>query len=164
MEYYSPEELSLIVSRAADILGVSIDKAGSLEIARRSRGTPRIANRLLKRVRDFAQVRARGKITSEVADQALQMLEVDALGLDNVDRKLLLTMIRKFGGGPVGLDTLAASTSEESETFEDVYEPYLLQLGFIARTPRGRIVMPSAYEHLKVPYNNKNNQLSMDSD
>lgn len=160
LEYYLPEELKMIVSRAAEIFGVSIEADGALEIARRSRGTPRVANRLLKRVRDFAQVKAEGKITRAVADAALKMLEVDFLGLDNVDRKLLLTMVQKFGGGPVGLDTLAAATSEESETVEDVYEPYLLQLGFINRTPRGRVLTAAAYEHLglKKPDDKKEDQ------
>ena len=124
------------------------DPEGLLEIARRSRGTPRIANRMLKRVRDYAQVRVDGKITREIASEGLSMLDVDELGLDRVDRTLLTTMIDKFGGGPVGLDTLAASTGEDANTIEDVYEPYLLQLGFIQRTPRGRICTAAAYEHL----------------
>lgn len=148
LEMYSPEELSQIVSRSARILNVRAEKEGVLEIARRSRGTPRIANRLLKRVRDFAQVRGDGCITEEIACEALDIMEVDPLGLDRVDRTLLLTMIEKFAGGPVGLDTLAASTGEDTNTIEDVYEPYLLQLGFIQRTPRGRVCTPMAYEHL----------------
>ncbi len=150
LEFYDTAELTEIVIRAARILRVDIDTAGGQEIARRSRGTPRVANRLLKRVRDYAQVRADGRITLDVAREALAMLEVDLLGLDNTDRKLLLTIIQKFGGGPVGLDTIGAATGEESETIEDVYEPYLLQLGFINRTPRGRIVTPLAYQHMKI--------------
>lgn len=150
LELYEIAELQEIVIRAAKILKVKIDPDGAAEIARRSRGTPRIANRLLKRVRDFAQVRAQGKITLEVAGQALAMLEVDLLGLDNTDRRLLLTIIQKFGGGPVGLDTLGAATGEEADTIEDVYEPYLLQLGFINRTPRGRVVTPLACQHLGI--------------
>lgn len=148
LDYYIPEDLVLIVTRAARILGVEITREGSLEIAGRSRGTPRVANRLLKRVRDYAQVRANGVITFEVAMDALKFLEVDPLGLDFTDRKLLLTIIQKFGGGPVGLDTLAAATGEEPETVEDVYEPYLIQLGMLARTPRGRVAMPLAFRHL----------------
>lgn len=148
LEPYSPEELSVIVRRSARILKVQCDEAGALEIATRSRGTPRIANRLIKRVRDYAQVCAEGAIDREVAGKALDMLEVDNLGLDNTDRTMLRTMIEKFGGGPVGLDTLAASTGEDATTIEDVYEPYLLQLGFLMRTPRGRVCTPLAYEHL----------------
>ena len=148
LEMYSPEELSQIVSRSARILNVKVEPDGLLEIAKRSRGTPRIANRMLKRVRDYAQVRGDGCITQEIAREGLDMLDVDRLGLDRVDRTLLFTMIDKFGGGPVGLDTLAASTGEDANTIEDVYEPYLLQLGFIQRTPRGRIVTESGYEHL----------------
>jgi len=128
---------------------------GAVEIARRSRGTPRIANRLLKRVRDFAQVKADGHITDQVAQAALELLGVDSLGLDFVDKKLLMTIIEKFNGGPVGLDTLAASIGEDRNTIEDVYEPYLLQLGFINRAPRGRIAMPMAYQHLGIPYEEK---------
>lgn len=150
LEFYDTPELSTIVTRAARIIHVEIDAEGAAEIARRSRGTPRVANRLLKRVRDYAQVRAGGKITAEVAREALSMLEVDLLGLDNTDRRLLLTIIEKFGGGPVGLDTLSAATGEESDTIEDVYEPYLLQLGFINRTPRGRVVTPLACRHLGI--------------
>lgn len=151
LEFYRVEELREIISRAADILKVAIDPGGAEEIARRSRGTPRIANRLLKRVRDYAQVRAEGRITKAVADAALTMLDVDPLGLDRVDRKLLKCIIEKFGGGPVGVDTLAAATSEEAETIEDVYEPYLLQLGFLNRTPRGRTATLPAYQHLGIP-------------
>ncbi|GLV58199.1 Holliday junction ATP-dependent DNA helicase RuvB [Dictyobacter sp. S3.2.2.5] len=148
MEYYDQESLKLIVARSARILKVAADMDGIEEIASRARGTPRIVNRLLKRVRDYAQVKADGVITREVAKAALDAMEVDEIGLDQTDRNMLLTIINKFNGGPVGLDTLAASTSEDSETIEDVYEPYLLQLGFIARTPRGRIAMRAAYQHL----------------
>jgi Holliday junction DNA helicase RuvB len=148
LEYYDTEALRLILTRSAQILKVPAEEDGILEIASRARGTPRIVNRLLKRVRDYAQVRADGVITRDVARAALAALEVDEIGLDQTDRNMLLTIIQKFKGGPVGLDTLAASTSEDSETIEDVYEPYLLQLGFIARTPRGRVAMPAAYTHL----------------
>ncbi len=148
LELYTPEELSVIVLRSAKILKIPCEDEGALEIARRSRGTPRIANRLIRRVRDFAEVEGGGRITLAVARKALQMLEVDELGLDHTDRMLLRTMIEKFGGGPVGLDTLAASTGEDATTIEDVYEPYFLQLGFIMRTPRGRVATPAAYEHL----------------
>jgi len=148
LELYKPEELAVIVQRSAGIMKIDCDFDGALEIASRSRGTPRIANRLIKRVRDYAEVRAGGKITAEVAQEGLDMLEVDMLGLDRTDRTMLETMIRKFGGGPVGLDTLAAITGEDAATIEDVYEPYLLQLGFIMRTPRGRICTPMAYEHM----------------
>ena len=148
LDLYSDKDLSVIVSRSAKILGIDIDDEATLEIARRSRGTPRIANRLLKRVRDFAQVIGEGKITFELADKALGLMEVDKLGLDMVDRRILETMIDKFGGGPVGLETLAAATGEEASTIEDVYEPYLIQLGYISRTPRGRIVLKPAYDHL----------------
>lgn len=151
LEFYTVEELVLIVTRAAGVLGIDVHPTGALEIAKRSRGTPRIANRLLRRIRDYAQVRADGIITQEVADEALNLLDVDSLGLDGVDRKLLKTMIDKFGGRPVGLDTLAAASSEETETIEDVYEPYLLQLGFINRTPRGRVATNAAYLHLGLP-------------
>ncbi len=150
LEFYRTEELVFIVSRAADILNVPIEPAGAEEIARRSRGTPRIANRLLKRVRDFAQVTGSGCITRELAQTALARLEVDACGLDKTDQRLLSTIISKFSGGPVGLDTLAASISEETETIEDVYEPYLLQLGFLQRTPRGRVATRAAYAHLGI--------------
>jgi Holliday junction DNA helicase RuvB len=149
LEMYSPEELSQIVRRSAGILGVDADPDGLLEIARRSRGTPRIANRMLKRVRDYAEVRAGGHITREVAREALALLDVDELGLDKVDRNMLGTMMDKFSGGPVGLDTLAATTGEDAVTIEDVYEPYLMQLGFLMRTPRGRICTPAAWAHMK---------------
>ncbi|MGL6107951.1 Holliday junction branch migration DNA helicase RuvB [Romboutsia sp.] len=155
LDYYTVEELTKIVIRSAQILSAKIEVGGATEIARRSRGTPRIANRLLKRVRDYAQVRADGDITDDVANSALEMLGVDNLGLDYVDEKLLITIIEKFRGGPVGLDTLAASIGEDRNTIEDVYEPYLLQLGFINRGPRGRIAMPRAYEHLNIPYPSK---------
>ena len=150
LEFYSVPELVSIIKRSARVLSVDIDEEGSLEIARRSRGTPRIANRLLKRVRDFAQVRYDGIITGEVAMAALDLLEVDKLGLDNTDRNILTQMIDKFGGGPVGLDTLAAAIGEDSGTIEDVYEPYLIQNGFIARTPRGRIVTELGYRHFGI--------------
>jgi holliday junction DNA helicase RuvB len=148
LEYYDHAALRQILIRSARILKVPADEGGIEEIAGRARGTPRIVNRLLKRVRDFAQVRADGVITRKVAQAALDALEIDHIGLDQTDRNLLLTIIQKFDGGPVGLDTLAASTSEDTETIEDVYEPYLLQLGFIARTPRGRIATRLAYQHL----------------
>ena len=148
LEMYTPEELSAIVSRSAGILNVDAEPEGILEIARRSRGTPRIANRMLRRVRDYAQTRAGGVITLDVAREALNMQGVDELGLDHTDRTMLRTMMEKFGGGPVGLDTLAASTGEDATTIEDIYEPYLLQLGFMMRTPRGRVVTPAAYEHM----------------
>ena len=150
LELYSAEELSIIVERSARILKIDCDHTGALEIAGRSRGTPRIANRLIKRVRDYAQVKADGFITKVVAREGLDMLEVDRLGLDHTDRTMLKTMMEKFGGGPVGLDTLAACTGEDATTIEDVYEPYLLQLGFLMRTPRGRICTPAAYEHMKI--------------
>ncbi len=148
MEYYDPVALKEILIRSARILKVPAEEDGIEEISSRARGTPRIVNRLLKRVRDYAQVRAQGIITRDVARAALDIMEIDEIGLDLTDRNMLLTIIQKFNGGPVGLDTLAASTSEDSETIEDVYEPYLLQLGFIARTPRGRIAMRAAYQHL----------------
>ncbi|BBB92860.1 MAG TPA: Holliday junction branch migration DNA helicase RuvB [Methylomusa anaerophila] len=158
LEYYTTEHLECIVNRAAEILNVRIDSLGAREIARRSRGTPRIANRLLKRVRDFAQVTGDGVITNAVADKALALLEVDQLGLDKIDRSLLKTIIKNFNGGPVGLDTLAAAISEETDTIEDVYEPFLLQMGFIARTPRGRVATPTAYAHLNIPYKESNQE------
>ena len=148
LEYYKQNELEFIVSRSADILDIHMDPEGASEIARRSRGTPRIANRLLKRVRDVAQVLGDGVITKAIADQALQRLDIDRLGLDRIDRRILSTIIEKFDGGPVGVDTIAASVSEERESIEDVYEPYLMQLGLLARTNRGRIVTPAAYDHL----------------
>lgn len=147
LEFYTQEELATIIIRSAEVLQVSIDAAGALEIARRSRGTPRLANRLLKRVRDFAQVSYDGDITQEVAKKALDRLEVDSFGLDQVDRNIILTMIEKFGGKPVGLDTLAAAIGEDSGTIEDVYEPYLIQNGLLSRTPRGRVATPIAYRH-----------------
>ena len=152
LELYTPEELAKIVTRSAGILNVSIEPEGAMEIARRSRGTPRIANRMLRRVRDFAQVRADGVITKAVADHALQALEIDYLGLDPVDRRMLRAIIENYGGGPVGLETLAATIGEESVTLEDVYEPYLMQLGFLTRTPRGRCVTRKAYEHLHIAF------------
>ena len=152
LELYTPEELGQIVTRSAGILGVPIEAAGAAEIARRARGTPRIANRLLRRVRDFAQVRAGGVITQGVADQALTALEVDQLGLDAVDRRMLRSIIAHYAGGPVGLETLAATVGEEAVTLEDVYEPYLMQMGFLTRTPRGRCVTRLAYEHLGLPF------------
>ncbi|WP_304970675.1 Holliday junction branch migration DNA helicase RuvB [Romboutsia ilealis] len=155
LDYYTVDELAKIVVRSSEILGAEIQIGGATEIARRSRGTPRIANRLLKRVRDYAQVRADGNITDDVANKALELLGVDSLGLDYVDEKLLMTIIQKFRGGPVGLDTLAASIGEDRNTIEDVYEPYLLQLGFINRGPRGRIAMPLAYDHLNMSYPTK---------
>ncbi|GFO68296.1 Holliday junction ATP-dependent DNA helicase RuvB [Geomonas limicola] len=147
LEFYTHEELAFIVTRSARIFNMSIEPEGAMELARRSRGTPRIANRLLRRVRDFAQVRATGVITKEVADQALELLEIDQMGFDTMDRMILLTIIDKFGGGPVGLETIAAAISEESDTIEDVYEPFLIQNGFLNRTPRGRVATPAAYQH-----------------
>jgi len=152
LELYTPEELQLIIVRSAGILGIEIEPDGAKEIARRSRGTPRIANRMLRRVRDFAQVTAGGVITKEVADTALTRLEVDHLGLDSLDRRMLRSIIEYYNGGPVGLDTLAATINEEAVTLEDVYEPYLLQQGFLTRTPRGRCVTQKAYEHLGIEY------------
>ena len=152
LELYTPEELSRIVARSASILEVPIEAEGAMEIAKRSRGTPRIANRMLRRVRDFAQVKAGGVITQNVADEALSALEVDHLGLDTIDRRMLRSIIENYRGGPVGLETLAATINEEAVTLEDVYEPYLMQLGFLTRTPRGRCVTPKAYEHLHIPF------------
>jgi Holliday junction DNA helicase RuvB len=152
LELYTPEEVLKIVRRSASILQIDIEDDGAFEIARRSRGTPRIANRLLRRIRDYAQVRADGVITKDVADAALSMLEVDDIGLDSTDRRMLFSIINHFDGGPVGLDTLAATIGEESITLEDVYEPYLLQLGFLNRTPRGRCATRLAYDHLNVPF------------
>ena len=151
LEFYTPKELQIIVERSAEVLGVGIEPEGAAEIARRSRGTPRLANRLLKRVRDFAQVKYDGVITKQVADCALDILDVDKVGLDNNDRSILLMMIEKFGGGPVGLETLAAALGEDAGTLEDVYEPYLLMNGFLNRTPRGRVATPLAYQHLDIP-------------
>ncbi|MBR5318813.1 MAG: Holliday junction branch migration DNA helicase RuvB [Peptococcaceae bacterium] len=155
LEFYTVEELKQIVTRSADILAVPIEEDGALEIARRSRGTPRIANRLLRRVRDFAQVKGDGLITKEIADKALTMQEIDAEGLDKIDHRVLTTIIRQFNGGPVGLETLAATINEDSGTIEDVCEPYLLQRGFLSRTPRGRICTPLAYQHLGIPMQQK---------
>lgn len=152
LELYSTEDLQIIINRSASILGIKIDEDASKEIAMRSRGTPRIANRLLKRVRDYAQVLGEGHITKQIADKTLQIMEIDDLGLDTIDRKIMLSIINKFGGGPVGLDTLAATISEDATTIEDVYEPYLLQLGFISRTPRGRIALEPAYKHFGIVY------------
>ena len=151
LEFYTDEELKTIILRSAKVLDVEIEDEGALELARRSRGTPRLANRLLKRVRDFAQVKYDGKITKNVANYALDLLDVDKYGLDHIDRSILLTMIEKFQGGPVGLDTLAAAISEDAGTLEDVYEPYLIQHGFLSRTPRGRVALPAAYRHLDIP-------------
>lgn len=155
LELYTVKELAQIVTRSADILGIKIEPQGAEEIASRSRGTPRIANRLLKRVRDFAQIMGDGTITKKIAQSALLKLNIDEIGLDNTDRNMLEAMIRSFGGGPVGLDTLAAMIGEEAITIEDVYEPYLMQLGFINRTPRGRVVTPAAYKHLGFDYPQK---------
>ncbi len=164
LEMYTSEELYRIVVRSASILGVDIDSKGAQEIAMRSRGTPRVANRLLRRVRDFAQARADGVITEKVAKKGLDLFEVDKLGLDSVDRRLLETLILKFSGGPVGLDTIAAATGEDSSTIEDVYEPFLLQLGFLARTPRGRIATKFAYEHLNLKFDGDNEKVKPEND
>ena len=155
LELYTVEQLTEIVTRSAGILGIECEAEGAVEIARRSRGTPRIANRLLKRVRDFAQVLGNGVITREIADEALRRQEIDQLGLDAIDRRMLTTIIRNYGGGPVGLETLAAAIGEESVTLEDVYEPYLMQIGFLSRTPRGRCATPLAYEHLGLSPNGR---------
>lgn len=162
LELYQPNELATIVGRSAGILGIRADEAGLLEIARRSRGTPRIANRMLKRVRDYAQVRGGGVITESVAREALNLLAVDELGLDRVDRNILTTIMDTFGGGPVGLDTLAATTGEDAVTIEDVYEPYLMQLGYLMRTPRGRVLTPAAYQHMKRTPPEASGQLEME--
>ncbi len=159
LEFYSPSELKRIITRSAKILGIAVDEEGALEIARRSRGTPRIANRLLRRVRDYAQVRADGNISAEVADAALKMLDVDKKGFDAMDRKILGAIIHKYDGGPVGIETLAASVSEERDTLEDVYEPYLIQEGYITKTPRGRLATRLAYEHLGAVYKTGSRQL-----
>ncbi|MBZ2173977.1 Holliday junction branch migration DNA helicase RuvB [Schnuerera sp. xch1] len=153
LELYDNDNLQKIIKRSASILNIKIDDEGAMEIAKRSRGTPRIANRLLKRVRDYAQVKEDGIITYDVAKKGLRILDIDNLGLDDVDRKLILTMIENFNGGPVGIDTLSAATGEERNTIEDVYEPYLLQISFLNRTPRGRVVTKKAYDHFKIPYN-----------
>ena len=150
LEYYKQEELEFIVTRAADILNIGIEQAGASEIARRSRGTPRIANRLLKRVRDFAQVVGNGVITADIADEALKRLHVDKMGLDRIDRRVLKCIIENYDGGPVGIETISAAVSEERDTIEDVYEPYLMQLGFLGRTPRGRVATKLAYDHLGI--------------
>lgn len=155
LEYYKQEELEFIVTRAADILNIGIEKAGASEIARRSRGTPRIANRLLKRVRDFAQVMGDGVITADIADEALKRLHVDKMGLDRIDRRVLKCIIENYDGGPVGIETIAAAVSEERDTIEDVYEPYLMQLGFLGRTPRGRVATKLAYDHLGISQTGK---------
>jgi len=162
LEFYSPSELRSIILRSAKILAIAVEDEGAFEIARRSRGTPRVANRLLKRVRDYAQVRANGKISLQVADAALKMLDVDQKGFDAMDRKILHTIIVKYDGGPVGIETLAASVSEEKDTLEDVYEPFLIQEGFINKTPRGRLATRLAYEHLGIAYNACNRQLRID--
>jgi Holliday junction DNA helicase RuvB len=159
LELYTPEELATIVKRSAAILDIAITDDGAYSIASRSRGTPRIANRLLKRVRDFALVKGNGTITSDIATYALEALEIDELGLDNIDRRLLEAIIKYYNGGPVGLDTLAATIGEETVTIEDVYEPYLMQIGFLARTPRGRCVTKLAYDHLGLPFVNNGGQL-----
>ena len=155
LEYYKQEELEFIVTRAADILNIGIEKAGASEIARRSRGTPRIANRLLKRVRDFAQVVGNGVITADIADEALKRLHVDKMGLDRIDRRVLKCIMENYDGGPVGIETIAAAVSEERDTIEDVYEPYLMQLGFLGRTPRGRVATKLAYDHLGISQTGK---------
>lgn len=157
LEMYTPEELSQIVHRSAKILNISVDNEGAYKIASRSRGTPRIANRLLKRSRDFAEVKYDGVITSEAAESALGSMEIDELGLDSIDRRLLMTMVKNYNGGPVGLETISAAIGEESVTIEDVYEPYLMQIGFLARTPRGRIVTPAGYRHLGINKDNTDN-------
>jgi Holliday junction DNA helicase RuvB len=151
LNHYDENELASIVTRSAQLLNVEIDEQGTREIARRSRGTPRIANRLLRRVRDYAQVRADGHISQSIAETALDLLEVDRYGLDEIDQKIMLTILEKYGGGPVGLNTIAAGIGEEPNTIEEVYEPYLIQLGFIDRTPRGRIAMDRAFDYFKIP-------------
>ena len=161
LEFYQQAELQLIVTRTAQVLAVPIDPRGALEIARRSRGTPRIANRLLKRVRDFAQIKADGMITEKVAEAALELLEIDPIGLDKTDQHLLLTLITKFSGQPVGLSTLAVAIGEETDTLEDVYEPYLLQIGFLKRTPRGRVATPLAYQHLGLKLPDAGSELNL---
>jgi Holliday junction DNA helicase RuvB len=162
LEFYDEEELTKIVKRSARILDIEIHEDGAVEIAKRSRGTPRISNRLLKRVRDFAEVKAEGVISAEVVNEALKLLEIDEKGLDSIDHKLLEVIIKKFDGGPVGLNTLAAAISEETETIEDVYEPYLLQMGFIERTPRGRVATSSAYRHLGISKDKQDNLFDSD--
>ncbi len=161
LDYYSPEDLFLIIKRSAKILDVEIEDEGAMELARRSRGTPRIANRLLRRTRDFAQVMADNKITKEVAKMALDRLEVDERGLDEMDKRILLTIIEKYQGGPVGLNTIAVAVGEERDTIEEMYEPFLIQQGFLNRTPRGRVVTPLAYEHFGIKYKKNNQQTSL---
>ena len=161
LDLYTPEQLAEIVIRSAGILGIGIERDGALEVASRSRGTPRIANRLLKRVRDIAQVEFDGVITEETSQSALLRFEIDELGLDDFDRKMLTTIIRNYNGGPVGLDTLAAAIGEEAVTIEDVYEPYLMQIGFLTRTARGRCVTKLAYDHLGIDFNSDNKQQSI---
>ncbi len=161
LEFYQVDELEQIIHRSARILSIRIDDAGARELAKRSRGTPRIANRLLRRVRDYAEVKADGEITRAVADLALKMLDVDEKGFDRMDRKILSTIIEKYDGGPVGIETLAAAVSEEKDTLEDVYEPYMIQEGFLNKTPRGRLATRLAYEHLKIPYRRSPQQLRM---
>jgi Holliday junction DNA helicase RuvB len=151
LEFYSVDDLRFIVERSAEVMGVTVDREGAEEIAMRSRGTPRIANRLLRRVRDYAQVKGAGHIDKEIASKALKMLEVDSHGFDDLDRRLLLTIIEKYGGGPVGLNTLAAALAEEEDALEEVYEPFLIQIGFLDRTPRGRVATRAAYEHFGIP-------------
>lgn len=162
LQIYTPEELSQIITRSAKILGIPIDMEAAIEIASRSRGTPRVANRLLKRIRDFAEIQGNGKIDLKAARHGLSMLEVDEIGLDGVDKNILDTIILKFGGGPVGLDTLCAATNEERVTIEDVYEPYLIQLGFLNKTPRGRVATRLAYAHMGYPYGDAQQQVKMD--
>lgn len=161
LELYTPEDLAKIITRSAGILGIEVTPDGALEIASRSRGTPRIANRLLKRVRDVAQVQFSGIIDEKVAISALKRFEIDELGLDDFDRRMLTTIINTYGGGPVGLDTLAAAVNEEAVTIEDVYEPYLMQIGFLARTSRGRVATPAAYSHLDIPFNGGSDQMTL---
>ena len=160
LELYNNHDLATIIKRSAGILGIGIEDSGAAEIASRSRGTPRIANRLLRRVRDFAQIMGDGNISAEIADKALHILEIDRLGLDAVDKRMMMSIIQNFGGGPVGLDTLAATIGEDASTIEDVYEPYLMQLGFLSRTPRGRCATKSAYDHYGVPFGDDNGQLT----
>lgn len=162
LDHYSPDDLQIIVKRSSKLLSVPIDEQGSFEIAKRSRGTPRIANRLLRRIRDFAQVRANGQITEPVAHEALQMLDVDERGFEKMDRKILLTIIEKFQGGPVGVDTISSAVNEEKETIEDIYEPYLIQCGFLNRTQRGRVATPLAYSHFGLSVKNTNQKSFFD--
>jgi len=159
LEFYTPEDLRVIVARSAEILGVEVDRPGAMEIANRSRGTPRIANRLLRRVRDYAQVRGAGKIDAATAKAALQMLEVDHYGFDEVDRRLLLTIIEKYQGGPVGVNTLAAALAEEPDAIEEIYEPFLIQIGFLDRTPRGRVATQLAYQHFGISSHRRQSSL-----